>query len=459
MPPTRSHSQAFRLARALLWTYFLLVIFEGVLRKWVFPSLSSPLLFLRDPILLAIYVLAIQNRWYVRNFGLIFLFGLAFVTLFVSMQFNPDRAAIALYGFRSNFLHLPLIFVIPRLFDQRDVLKIGRFLMICALPMAILMALQFLAPPSARLNAGAGEGAVQIASAMGRIRPAGTFSFIVGPVFYFSLTTAFLIYAYFHFAKTQKILIFAALSATLVAFVVSGSRSLAGTCLLSLMMALLSMTAVRPSNLRRTLTFFACLGALTLIGAQIPVLGQAYEVLTTRVSEANRYEGGAMGSLVSRVLNDFVRPFRVAETISLAGEGLGVGTIGGGALLTGERGFYSNGESESEWSRHILESGPVLGYAFIFFRIYLLIYLFRIGVKSGRRGNSLPLVLLGSIAQSLLIGQLGQSTIAAFTIFGAGLSLAACRDDGLEAGSGARLETAPLARPRPRVSRREKALN
>jgi len=250
----------------------------------------------------------------------------------------------------------------------------------------------------------------------------------VGPVFYFSLTTAFLVYTYFHFAATNKILIFAALSATMVAFVVSGSRSLAAACFLALFLALISMTAVRPSNLRRTLTFFLCLGALSVIAARFPLISEAYTVLTTRISEANRYEGGAASTLMTRVFGDFVRPIAIAERVPLAGEGLGMGTIGGSAILTGNRAFYSNGESESEWSRHIIESGPLLGYAYIFFRAYLLVYLLRIAVKSGRRGNSLPLVLLGCVAQSLLFGQWGQSTIAAFSFFTAGMILAACRE-------------------------------
>ena len=36
--------------KKLFWAYFLLLIFEGALRKWVFPPLSGPLLLIRDPI-------------------------------------------------------------------------------------------------------------------------------------------------------------------------------------------------------------------------------------------------------------------------------------------------------------------------------------------------------------------------------------------------------------------------
>ena len=40
------------LLKKLFWAYFLLLIFEGALRKWVMPQLSAPLLLIRDPLAL-----------------------------------------------------------------------------------------------------------------------------------------------------------------------------------------------------------------------------------------------------------------------------------------------------------------------------------------------------------------------------------------------------------------------
>ena len=59
----------------LIFLLFLLLIFEGALRKWVLPGLSNPLLFIRDPFLLAIYIKALQQRRIATNsllqFGLL----------------------------------------------------------------------------------------------------------------------------------------------------------------------------------------------------------------------------------------------------------------------------------------------------------------------------------------------------------------------------------------------------
>ena len=38
----------------LLWSYLVLLIFEGALRKWVFPGAADALLIIRDPIVILI---------------------------------------------------------------------------------------------------------------------------------------------------------------------------------------------------------------------------------------------------------------------------------------------------------------------------------------------------------------------------------------------------------------------
>src|ERR1043166_1308985 len=48
--------------KQLVWLYFWLLIFEGALRKWIFPQYSAPFLVIRDPVALAIYYVAVQAR-------------------------------------------------------------------------------------------------------------------------------------------------------------------------------------------------------------------------------------------------------------------------------------------------------------------------------------------------------------------------------------------------------------
>src|SRR5277367_241759 len=60
----RSFAEPMPLLKKLIWVYFLLLIFEGALRKWILPQLSAPLLVIRDPIaLLIIWEAYRTNKW------------------------------------------------------------------------------------------------------------------------------------------------------------------------------------------------------------------------------------------------------------------------------------------------------------------------------------------------------------------------------------------------------------
>jgi hypothetical protein len=80
--------------------------------------------------------------------------------------------------------------------------------------------------------------------------------------------------------------------------------------------------------------------------------------------------------------------------------------------------------SESEWPRVILESGPVLGVAYLLLRVLIVILL---GVSSWRalREDSLPLLLFGASSLVVISGQFGQPTTLGFACLGGGLCLAA----------------------------------
>jgi hypothetical protein len=57
-----SYFARLTLLKKLFWLYFLLLIFEGALRKWVAPQLSAPLLVIRDPVCILIIWEAYRTR-------------------------------------------------------------------------------------------------------------------------------------------------------------------------------------------------------------------------------------------------------------------------------------------------------------------------------------------------------------------------------------------------------------
>src|SRR5438067_13506957 len=115
--PPVDDSALVRNIRRLLWLYILLLVTEGALRKWIVPQLSNPLLLVRDPIVLLVYLLALRARLWPRNVFMYFLVPIAVlswvVSFFVLEPYVPISRVLVVtgYGFRSNFLHLPLIFI------------------------------------------------------------------------------------------------------------------------------------------------------------------------------------------------------------------------------------------------------------------------------------------------------------------------------------------------------------
>src|SRR2546423_1093984 len=259
-PPARldvGREKAIKYVRGLIWTYFILLIFEGSLRKWILPQFSDVLLVVRDPVVLAIYAFAIRgrvfpNNGYVVSLGIMgvlcWLVSLVVLQPYLSLQ---PLILVTGFGFRSNFLHLPMIFIIGKVLDHDDLLKLGKWILIGSIPMALLLAIQFSSAPGAFINRTVGLGeTLQIGAGGDKIRPPGTFSFTSGVVFCASLSATFLLYGGLSRGVYRNWLLFSAGFALMVMIGVSGSRSV----LLAVVVVIASLVAiifVRPSALNQ----------------------------------------------------------------------------------------------------------------------------------------------------------------------------------------------------------------
>src|SRR2546423_12790727 len=105
------------------------------------PRFSKEVLLVRDPVMLAIYFYAIRGHVFPRNIwvtslwiigGLSFLGSCLFSLFNVLSPFVPTvpMLEVALYGMRTNFFHLPLIFIIASVFDEEDVKRFGWWIIV-----------------------------------------------------------------------------------------------------------------------------------------------------------------------------------------------------------------------------------------------------------------------------------------------------------------------------------------
>jgi hypothetical protein len=171
---------------------------------------------------------------------------------------------------------------------------------------------------------------------------------------------------------------------------VSGSRSAVlavGVVVASVGVILL----VRPSLVSKSLRhLFLAVVVLWLISF-LPIFQEGLGILSDRfVESAESAETTIFGNLTSRVLGGYIDSLRLVASVPLGGFGLGVGTNGGAVFLTGEADFLL---SENEWSRILLESGPILGLAFLVWRCALAYKIGRFAIGQVRAGNTLPLLL------------------------------------------------------------------
>src|SRR5947209_5625423 len=89
--------------KATLWLYFWLLLWEGVLRKWVFPGQSDLIFVIRDPVAIMAYFFAFRAGVFPSRPALMVVFGLAVVSLLFSLAVDT-RLAVTIFGLRTDYL-------------------------------------------------------------------------------------------------------------------------------------------------------------------------------------------------------------------------------------------------------------------------------------------------------------------------------------------------------------------
>lgn len=420
MTPIVEDSGIIRGLRAMIWVYLILWIIEGALRKWFLVGLSGPLLVVRDPVVLVIYAMAFAGNVFPTNRILSILgvlAGLSFAAGFIV----TGNLVMTAYGFRSNFLHLPMIYVMAKVLRPDDLRKMGFFLLAFAVPMGLIMAKQFRSDIDSWWNLGAGGGR-QIISIDGKIRAAGTFSFISGPVCYFSLVSGFLVASVTLNKWYRWWLLIPSAAATMLAAAVAGSRALLTVIVIGFLCYLMGCARF-PRALGRV-GMIAAGGLIAFMSiAFLDVYREGKAVTTERAVGATASEGGLQGFIRRAVDPLLITPTELMS-YKIFGRGLGTGTVAAGALASGgadDQPVWA----ENEWSRVLLESGPILGLAYLILRLTMTIDAYIQSMQAAKRGNLLAIAMFGAAGPALLTGQFGQPTSQGGATLAVGLCLAA----------------------------------
>jgi len=409
-----------------IWLYFWLLLFEGALRKWFLPGLSTPLLIVRDPIALWVVIVAWNRHLIPGNVYIVGMTTIGFIATFTAILVGHGNLPVAIYGARMFLVHFPMIFVMGRVFNRDDVIKMGKVSMWISIPMAVLIALQFYSPQSAWVNRGLGDDikGAGFSGALGYFRPPGTFSFTTGNTLYFTLVISYVVYFLFNSKTINRVLLIGASVACIAAIPLSISRSLTFQAVLSIAFAVITILRT-PKNLGRGLVAIVVVGALLFGLSSSSFFQTATTVLSQRFTNAGASEGGLEGTFGDRYLGGIVSTLSNASEQPFFGYGLGMGTKVGSQLLSGNRRVWLI--AEGEWGRVIGEMGPLMGLSVILLRISLSMKTLVAGFKKMAKGDMLPWLLLSGGFILIAQGNWSQPTSLGFFTLTAGLVIASLK--------------------------------
>lgn len=408
-----------------IWLYIILLIFEGSLRKWVVPSLSTPLLVVRDPLAFILIFKSMQIKMLNRNAILASFIVVGTIAFFTALIFGHQNLIVAAFGARAIILHFPVIFIIGSVFSREDVIKVGVFLMYLLIPMVILTIIQFYSPQSSFVNHGVGDDndGAGFGGALGYFRPPGTFSFINGLSLFYGLCSSYVFYFLYQSKEISKWLIITALFLSLLVIPFTISRTILFQTILCFLFSMIFI--IKSPKYIIPISFIVLISIFIFFYIQTSKsLGIGIEAFTSRFESANESEGGLKGSIVDRLFGTLLNALVNVVDQSIWGKGIGADTNVGMKILGAPEGSRI---IDYEWSRIILEIGPFLGLIFIYTRVLFCFKLIRSAIKKIKMNDLLPWMLLSFTFLQLLQGQISQPTSLGFIVFSTGLVLASLK--------------------------------
>lgn len=405
-----------KMPRLVLFLYIFLLVFEGALRKWVLPSMSSALVLARDPLVLYLVFYGLKQGW-LRNAYVHIAFIVSFISLIVALA-KGIHWGVIYYGLHSFLLYFPCIFVIPHILSAKDIYRVGAAFLLISIPMCVLVFIQYASPKDAWVNIGVGgEGSSTYAGVGSFIRPAGVFSFIVGLVAFQGVVGLFLSWFLFdHKSRVKSGIPFWLLLIVLGGYIAMVPLSLSRTNVFQ--SAFIFFVGGLPAlKKQKAISNLFLLLAVSVVAYIVyNRFAESFDILFLRFDEASNVEGNVIeGTLGSRLLGSLLQVFEV-ET-SFWGYGIGTATT----IAISKYGYPLVYWQDAELPRQVYESGLLLGVVYILLRVVLAVQLMAKAVRLQLQKNSVAYFFMPSVVFFLVFGQWGNSAIQGFTTLSLGI--------------------------------------
>ena len=357
----------YRTIRKLLAVYFVWLLLEGAVRKWVLPGFSSQIFVVKDLLLWGTFVWSLSELQRENRTRLPLRIVIFATFLFTALLLLTPISVSSLIGFRYYLAGLPLLVLVPYLIEDTDDLeRVGRWALMVTLPLLALAVAQYGSPPDSAINRYVGGINVPDVAVFG-IDAAGSRARVTSTFSYISPYGAYL--------QTMSVVAW-------VVMLVSTRRQLVGAGMVGLVLGSMALTGARGAAAYGLvvsgvlLLFGIWQGALTRIaggllfaGALLLALGPFFLGEATDLLLARAGQGHDFGI---RVVAFAVAPFTTLSDAEILGTGMGTTSVAASEVLgtgAGDEATFS----EFDHDRVGIELG-IVAYSILFaFKISLLV--------------------------------------------------------------------------------------
>ena len=343
---------------------FLIVLFEGAIRKWIWGSATIPLLGLRDLIVVFAVFWGFTHRYFNAraNGESILIFWSVLITfwIFVQVLSGLQPAIVGVIGFRFWVLYLWFALLCAKALNWQDIEYLFKIFSLTLLFMVPLALLQFMSPTTSFINKQAGGDAQSVFTVInGIVRTTGTFSFTVGYTTYLAFITPVILWLMSGGLKStfNPLLRVLVVSLFYIGVFISGSRgAIITTLFFTAIWFLTHLVTNRIPKISAGKVVFGLAGGILLLFLLFPVIERSYEANTQRFETA-----AASEDVSERVINMFMGDDDTWERFSLLGNGIGAGANASRVFLPPSNKSFLLGEKEID---KIINEGGFIGLIF-----------------------------------------------------------------------------------------------
>jgi hypothetical protein len=316
--------------RRAVYAALVVALFEGAIRKWIFPQASELVYFLKDIILFGAYAKfylfpdSDVRAWKLRIPGT--MIAAVCITLIAAGALNPNLGSVlmAAYGLKIYLWYIPLAFMIPLLWKNEAEMTTMLFrYSLFAIPICLIGTLQFVAPVDSWINTYADTNYIGVkdvatfgAGQAARARITGTFSYISGHAVFVMLFFTLSMTLFTSLPdKRRFVILFGTLPLLFANGLMSGSRTAVLFMLGAAAAIGIASAFTKLSKAKGTFLYFALAATVVVVGTAI-FFDKALTAFETRRTHAG-------DSVQGRVFHFAWSVTVAAEEVDISGFGIG----------------------------------------------------------------------------------------------------------------------------------------